>query len=57
MIILTSGALFDYDETVDEIVKSSNLPISFIFVGIGDGDFPSFRSISDSDKSPLWSYT
>jgi len=54
MIILTSGQIFDYQETVDEIVKSSNLPISLIFVGIGDGDFSSFRKI-DADITPLWS--
>jgi len=54
MIILISGEIVDYQETVDEIVKASDLPISLIFVGVGDGDFSSFRKI-DADITPLWS--
>jgi hypothetical protein len=42
MIVLTTGEIADYQESVDEIVKASTLPISFIFVGIGNGDFTSF---------------
>ena len=52
MIILTSGQMIDYTETVDEIVKASSLPISFIFIGIGDNDFSSFNKI-DSELTPL----
>jgi hypothetical protein len=54
MIILTSGQIVDYQDTVDEIVKSSKLPISLIFVGVGDGPFDSFQKI-DNHIAPLWS--
>ena len=54
MVVMTTGEIVDYQETVDEIVKSSELPISIIFVGVGDADFTSFRKI-DSSITPLWS--
>lgn len=34
---MTNGIFNDLDFTIDEIVKLSFLPISIVFVGIGDG--------------------
>ena len=54
MIILTSGELVDYQQTCHEIVRASDLPISIIFVGIGDSEFKSFKKI-DNNIEPIWS--
>lgn len=54
MVILTSGEMVDYQELVDELVQTSMLPVSVIFIGIGDKDFSSFKKL-DADITPLWS--
>ena len=41
LLILTDGQITDYRETVDELVKGSQLPMSVIIIGIGDADFSS----------------
>jgi len=38
LIILTDGLICDMDDTIDDIVEASNLPISIIIIGIGPGD-------------------
>jgi len=53
MVILTTGGMADFQESVEEIVKASSLPISLIFIGIGEGDFSSFKMI-DADITPLF---
>ena len=35
LLILTDGAIMDMQETIDSVVKASNLPISIIIIGIG----------------------
>lgn len=44
----------DYQETANEIVKASNLPISVIFLGVGDAHFTSFEKL-DAANEPMWS--
>lgn len=40
LLILTDGALSDYDRTVDRIISASQkVPLSIIIVGIGNRDF------------------
>jgi hypothetical protein len=41
-------------ETIDEIVRGSSLPLSIIIVGVGDNDF-STMEILDADHEPLYS--
>ena len=53
-MILTCGELVDYQDTVNVIVKASSLPISIVFVGIGDCDFSSFNKLN-KDVAPMWS--
>jgi len=52
-IIFTEGELSDYEDVKDIIVRMSNLPVSIIFIGIGDGDFNKFINL-DADDSLLY---
>ncbi len=54
LLIITDGLINDMNETVDEIVRASGLPISIIIVGVGDEDFSSME-VLDADKTPLYS--
>lgn len=39
---------------IDEIVRSSSLPLSIIIVGVGSADFTSMEKL-DGDTEPLYS--
>lgn len=39
LLILTDGAIDDQIETISEVAKASDLPISIVVIGIGDEDF------------------
>jgi hypothetical protein len=41
------------DDTIDELVEASFLPISVIIIGIGNGDFGNM-DILDADDNPLY---
>jgi len=51
-MILTDGSITDMNDTINEIVKASSLPMSIIIIGIGKSDFESMN-ILDGDKEPL----
>ena len=53
LLILTDGQIDDLNDTIDEMVEASFLPISVIIVGIGNGDFTSM-DILDADDNPLY---
>lgn len=53
IMILTDGAITDMKETIDQLVVASELPISVIIIGIGDGDFTNM-DILDADDDPLY---
>jgi hypothetical protein len=53
-MIVTDGIISDMKETIDMIVKGSNLPLSIVIVGVGDTDFSSM-DILDADTQPLYS--
>lgn len=44
----------DFDETVEQIVKGSSLPMSLIIVGVGNADFKQMEAL-DGDVTPLYS--
>jgi hypothetical protein len=46
LLIVTDGKINDYQDTVDLIVKAANLPLSLLFVGVGNG-------YEGSDKKPF----
>lgn len=54
MLIITDGIINDMQETIDEIVRGSSLPLSIIIVGVGEADFKSM-DILDADDEPLYS--
>ena len=55
MLILTDGKIDDMQETIDEIVTASALPLSIVIVGVGNADFSSMEKL-DADEAPLYSY-
>ena len=52
VLILTDGCIHDMRETIDLVVRASDLPISFIIVGIGDEDFTKME-VLDADEFEL----
>jgi hypothetical protein len=53
-LILTDGAIMDLTQTIDQVVRSSDLPVSIIIIGVGDADFDSMEQL-DADLDPLYS--
>ena len=51
---MTDGEIHDMDQTIDQIVVSSSLPLSIIIVGIGNANFSSMDQL-DADDGPLFS--
>ena len=49
LLILTDGAITDFEETKCAIVEASQLPMSVIIVGVGDADFSAMEGL-DSDR-------
>lgn len=54
LLIITDGVINDMQQTVDEIVRGSSLPLSIIIVGVGSADFKSMDEL-DADSVPLYS--
>jgi len=54
LLIITDGQICDMDETIDQIVRGSSLPLSIIIVGVGNADFSSM-DVLDADETPLYS--
>ena len=52
-MILTDGAIDDMDDTIEELVEGSFLPLSVIIIGVGNGDFTNMN-ILDADDNPLY---
>lgn len=52
-LILTDGMIHDINDTVEQIVISTQLPISVIIIGIGNADFSNMVFL-DSDTQPLF---
>ena len=53
-LILTDGIINDIQQTIDQIVRGSDLPLSIIIVGIGSADFEQMEAL-DGDDAPLYS--
>ena len=49
LLILTDGAIHDMQNSVDQIVEMSKLPISIIIVGIGNADFSKMDTLDSDD--------
>ena len=53
-MIFTDGNIDDIQEVSDQIVRGSELPLSFVFVGLGDGNFEHLKTL-DADHIALYS--
>ncbi|XP_076948306.1 protein BONZAI 1-like [Bidens hawaiensis] len=49
LLIITDGVITDLQETMDALVKASDLPLSILIVGVGGADFKEME-ILDADK-------
>ena len=52
LMILTDGMIDDVDNTINELVDGSFLPLSVIIIGVGTADF-STMNVLDADDNPL----
>jgi hypothetical protein len=52
LMILTDGMIDDVDNTINELVAGSFLPLSVIIIGVGSADF-SNMNVLDADENPL----
>ena len=52
LMILTDGIIHDLNETIDELVEDSFLPLSVIIIGVGKADFSNMVYL-DADENPL----
>ena len=52
LMILTDGMIDDIDETINQIVQGSSLPLSIIIIGVGRADFTNMN-ILDADDNLL----
>jgi hypothetical protein len=49
-LIITDGEVNDMDQTIEQIIKSSTLPMSIIIVGVGEADFTKMDFLDSDDK-------
>ena len=52
LIVLTDGAIDDYNETLNKVITASSLPLSIVLVGLGHGDFTLLSKL-DQDNGRL----
>ena len=52
LMILTDGMIDDVDNTINELVAGSFLPLSVIIIGVGKADFTTMN-VLDADDNPL----
>lgn len=45
LLIIMDGIISDMEETIEEIIDSSNYPLSLVIVGVGDEDFEPMRKL------------
>ena len=54
LLIITDGVINDLQDTIDQIVNASRMPLSIIIVGVGRADFSAMDQL-DADEIPLYS--
>ena len=50
MLVLTDGCIHDMNDTIREIVRGSELPLSIIIVGVGQADFTKMQILDSDDR-------
>ncbi|KAJ6821825.1 protein BONZAI 3 [Iris pallida] len=57
LLIMTDGVINDFQETIDALVKASDLPLSFLIVGVGNADFTNMQVLDADNGKRLESST
>ncbi|KAG7391492.1 Potassium channel [Phytophthora pseudosyringae] len=50
LLIITDGAIMDMQETIDELVQASTLPLSIVIVAVGNADFTAMNALDADGK-------
>ncbi|KAH7474870.1 hypothetical protein KRP22_003453 [Phytophthora ramorum] len=50
LLIITDGAIMDMQQTIDELVEASTLPLSIVIVAVGNADFTAMNALDADDK-------
>jgi hypothetical protein len=50
LLIITDGVIMDMDNTIEEIVAASTLPLSIVIVGVGNADFSAMDTLDADGK-------
>ncbi|KAE8911568.1 Copine-4 [Phytophthora fragariae] len=50
LLIITDGAIMDMQQTIDELVQASTLPLSIVIVAVGNADFTAMNALDSDDK-------
>ncbi|RYR02920.1 hypothetical protein Ahy_B06g081750 isoform B [Arachis hypogaea] len=54
LLIITEGVVTDLQETIDALVKASDLPLSILIVGVGGADFKEMEFVPFRDVQSRW---
>ncbi|XVF06587.1 hypothetical protein REPUB_Repub06bG0062100 [Reevesia pubescens] len=57
LLIITDGVLTDIQETMDALIRASDLPLSILIVGVGNADFKQMEILDADDGHRLESST
>nr|CAB3449890.1 unnamed protein product [Digitaria exilis] len=57
LLIVTDGVVTDFQETIDAIIKASDLPMSIIVIGVGGADFKEMEFLDPNKGEKLESST
>ncbi|OMP07907.1 Copine [Corchorus olitorius] len=57
LLIITDGVLTDIQETIDALVRASDLPLSILIVGVGNADFKQMEILDADDGRRLTNST
>lgn len=52
MVMIVSGHVSDMEATIEQVVACSEIPLSIIIIGVGDGPFDDCE-VLDADEAPL----
>jgi hypothetical protein len=50
LLIITDGEICDMNETIDEIIIASSLPMSIVIIGVGKGPFDNMDELDSDDE-------
>ena len=54
LLIITDGIINNMEQSVNKIVRATNMALSIIIIGVGSEDFSLMHEL-DADETPLYS--